>query len=29
LEDQGPFSAIIHKMTDVIARANLGDAEVC
>jgi len=27
LEDQGPFSAIIHKMTDVIARANLGDAE--
>lgn len=28
LEDQGPFSAIIHKMTDVIAQADLGDPEV-
>jgi len=26
-EEQGPFSAIIHKMTDVIAQANLGDTE--
>lgn len=28
IEDQGPFSAIIHKMTDVIAQADLGDPEV-
>uniref|UniRef100_A0A0P5QTM8 Inositol-tetrakisphosphate 1-kinase n=1 Tax=Daphnia magna TaxID=35525 RepID=A0A0P5QTM8_9CRUS len=27
IEDQGPFSAIIHKMTDVIAQADLGDPE--
>jgi len=26
-EEQGPFSAIIHKMTDVIAQSNLGDSE--
>ena len=28
LEEQGPFSAIIHKMTDVIAHADFGDSEV-
>ncbi|EFX68000.1 hypothetical protein DAPPUDRAFT_301724 [Daphnia pulex] len=27
IEEQGPFSAIIHKMTDVIAQADLGDPE--
>lgn len=27
IETQGPFSAIIHKMTDVIAQADVGDPE--
>lgn len=27
LDEQGPFTLIFHKLTDVIARANLGDVE--
>lgn len=29
LDDQGPFSIILHKLTDIIVQANRGDEKVC
>lgn len=28
LDDQGPFSIILHKLTDIIVQANRGDTKV-